>query len=336
MSPTVCSPTGEIVQLNPRAFAQGGEATVHEVQQFPGVIVKLYHPRVRAERGDTLRKKIDAMSSDPRLAKLTQHPGLAWPRFSVFDAQKQWCGYAMRRAQGQPMTKLAHAMAYREHFPRLDRPMLVSYLLNLLGTVQQLHQAGVMVGDYNPANFLCDPGSRRVTLIDCDSWQLRAQGQQFACPVAVADMLAPELIGKTLSQVTRTIESERFSVAILLFKTLMLGRHPFDVVGGESPVENIRKGHFPYGLGGGGIPKGPWFNIWSHLPYKLKEQLVRTFKDGAHQAGERTDTAQWLDLLTVYQREMGRGWHDPTLKPQAPKSKDYKGHSTSMSAAQPA
>ena len=68
MSPTVCSPTGEIVQLNPRAFAQGGEAAVHEVQQFPGVIVKLYHPRVRAERGDTLRKKIDAMSSDPRLA----------------------------------------------------------------------------------------------------------------------------------------------------------------------------------------------------------------------------------------------------------------------------
>ena len=122
----------------------------------------------------------------------------------------------------------------------------------------------------------------------------------------------------------------------MLFKTLMLGRHPFDVVGGESPVENIRKGHFPYGLGGGGIPKGPWFNIWSHLPYKLKEQLVRTFKDGAHQAGERTDTAQWLDLLTVYQREMGRGWHDPTLKPHAPKSKDYKGHSTSMSAAQPA
>lgn len=57
MSPTVCSPTGEIVQLNPRAFAQGGEAVVHEVQQFPGVIVKLYHPRVRAERGDILRKK---------------------------------------------------------------------------------------------------------------------------------------------------------------------------------------------------------------------------------------------------------------------------------------
>lgn len=332
MSLTVRSPVGEAVQLTPQAFAQGGEAAVHEVPQFPGVVVKLYHPRVRAERGATLQKKIDAMSSDPRLAKFKQHPNLAWPRFSVFDAKKNWCGYAMRRAQGQPMTKLAHAMAYREHFPQLDRPMLVGYLLNLLGTVQQLQQAGVMVGDYNPANFLCDPGSRHVTLIDCDSWQLRAQGQRFPSPVAVADMLPPELLGKNLGQIPRNIESEHFSIAILLFKALMLGRHPFDVVGGESPVENIRKGHFPYGLGGGGIPKGPWFNIWSHLPYKLKEQLVLTFKDGAQEPSTRTSTLQWLESLAVYLREMDKGWHDRTLKPQAPKSKDYKGHSADVSA----
>lgn len=30
---------------------------------------------------------------------------------------------------------------------------------------------------------------------------------------------------------------------------------------GAGPVENIRKGYFPYGQSGGGIPKGMWFNI---------------------------------------------------------------------------
>lgn len=55
----------------------------------------------------------------------------------------------------------------------------------------------------------------------------------------------------------------------------MLGRSPFDAVGSTDPVANIRRGYFPYGLGGGGIPPGKWFNIWSHLSFKLKEQMVK-------------------------------------------------------------
>ena len=325
MSLTVRNAAGESVQLSDAPFAQGGEAAVHAVPRFPGVVVKLYHPQVLQKRSDTLRAKIEAMSSDPKLARLKQHPGLAWPRFSVFDECGQWRGYAMRKANGVRMNVLAHAMAYREQFPNLDRPSVVAYLLNLLGTLQELHTAGVMVGDYNLANFLCDPDSNVVTLIDCDSWQVNAAGKTFRCPVAAPDMLAPELQGKELGKISRTLESECFSLAILLFKALMLGRHPYDVVGGAGPVENIRKGYFPYGQGGGGIPKGPWFNIWSHLPFKLKEQLIRTFKEGAPDASARTSVMEWIDVLNLYQRELGKGWHDIQIKPALPKTKEYRG-----------
>lgn len=325
MTFTVRNTAGESVQLSDTAFAQGGEAAVHAVPQYPGVVVKLYHPQVLQKRTDTLRAKIEAMSSDPQLARLKQHPGLAWPRFSVFDERGQWRGYAMRKVDGVRMNLLAHAMAYREQFPNLDRPAVVSYLLNLLGTLRELHVAGVMVGDYNLANFLCDPDSDAVTLIDCDSWQVSAAGQTFRCPVAAPDMLAPELQGKELGKISRTLESEHFSLAILLFKALMLGRHPYDVVGGAGPVENIRKGYFPYGQGGGGIPKGPWFNIWSHLPFKLKEQLIRTFKEGALDSSARTATTEWIAVLKLYQREIGRGWHTPQIKPATPKTKEYRG-----------
>ncbi|WP_295446092.1 hypothetical protein [uncultured Thiodictyon sp.] len=332
MTLTVRNAAGETVQLADTPFAQGGEAAVHAVPKFPGVVVKLYHPQVLQSRANTLRTKIEAMTSDPALARFKQHPGLAWPRFSVFDEKGQWRGYAMRKAAGVRMTVLAHAMAYREHFPKLDRPALAGYLLNLLTTIRDLHATGVMVGDYNPANFLCDPDSDAVTLIDCDSWQVTANGKTFRCPVAAPDMLAPELLGKELNKISRTQESELFSLAILLFKVLMLGRHPFDVCGGASPVENISKGYFPYGLGGGGIPKGPWFNIWSHLPYKLKEQLVRTFKDGTHNPANRASLTEWIDLLRLYQREIGKGWHDTKIKPATPKPKDYRG---SQSISQP-
>ena len=80
----------------------------------------------------------------------------------------------MRKADGVRTSVLAHAIAYHEHFPKLDRPALAGYLLNMLCTLRELHGAGVMVGDYNPANFLCHPGSAAVTLIDCDSWQVNA------------------------------------------------------------------------------------------------------------------------------------------------------------------
>ena len=325
MALTVLSPAGERVQLTPQPFAQGGEACVYEIPAFQNAVVKLYHPEILAKRGDALRQKIDAMSTDPKLLPLIQNPQLAWPRFSVRNEQGQWLGYAMRRVQGQPLIKMAHAMAYREHWPALGRVAVVNYLLSLFSTLQQLQQAGVMLGDYNPSNFLCDTSSYQVTCIDCDSWQVRAQGQLFACPVSVADMLPPELLDKNLAQVHRTERTEAFAIAILLFKTLMLGRHPYDVVGGDGPVQNIRRGYFPYGLGGGGIPKGPWFNIWSHLPFSLKEQFVATFKQGAHQPQHRTTLAQWLELLALYRKELGKGWHDAALRPLQPKSRDYRG-----------
>jgi len=324
---TICvrDPNGETVQLSETPLAQGGEAAVYTVSRYPNVVVKLYHPRVLQSRANNLRAKIEAMSSDPVLARFKQHPGLAWPRFSVFDENGQWRGYAMRKASGVRMSVLAHAMAYRQHFPNLDRPTLVGYLLNLLSTIQKLHEAEVMVGDYNPANFLCDPHSTSVALIDCDSWQVTANGKTFYCPVAAPDMLAPELLGKELDKMPRSQSSEHFSLAILLFKALILGRHPYDACGGESPVDNIKKGYFPYGIGGGGIPKGPWFNIWSHLPYRLKEQFVRTFKDGASNPSNRTTVAEWINLLTIYQREMAKGWHSTEIKPATPKPRDYKG-----------
>lgn len=332
MSLTVRNTAGESVQLADSPFAQGGEAVVHAVPKYPNAVVKLYHPQVLEKRHDTLRAKIDAMTSEPTLARFRQRAGLAWPKFSVFDEHGQWRGYAMSRANGARMNVLAHFKAYGEHFPGLDRPALVSYILSLLDTIAALHRAGVMVGDYNPANFLCDQASGTVTLIDCDSWQLTAAGKTFHCPVAAPDMLPQELQGKELGKVNRTLESEHFSLAILLFKLLMLGRHPYDAIGGAGPVENIRKGHFPYGLGGGGIPKGVWFNIWSHLPYNLKDQFVRTFKEGAQNPAVRTSTTEWIELLKLYQREMSRGWHNTQLKPLAPKARDYRG---SQSISQP-
>lgn len=48
----------------------------------------------------------------------------------------------------------------------------------------------------------------------------------------------------------------------MLFMILMIGKHPYAKVGGESPAHNIRHRDFPYAHKGKGsqqeIPRGIW------------------------------------------------------------------------------
>lgn len=328
---TVTNPLGHSVALG-EPLAQGGEGCVHPVPSYPLVVVKLYHESVLARRGTLLRPKIEAMAGDPCFAGLKRARHLAWPQFSVFDDSGRWRGYAMRRVEGIRLTSIAHAKAYQAHFPRLDRRALADMLIELVTTVEALHRQHILLGDYNLANFLVSPDHMKLAFIDCDAWQLETAAMSFPCPVAAPDMMPPEHHDQDLSRVKRTAASEAFSLAIVLFKALMLGRHPYDVKGGEDPVSNIRKGYFPYGLGGGGIPAGPWYNIWSHLSYKLKEGFVTTFKEGARDPARRLLPCQWRELLVRYRKELDRGWHDPALIPAAPKSKEYRGRQSLANA----
>lgn len=303
-------------------LADGGEGTVYPLRNRPNVLFKRYHPHHLAKRGHSLHDKIEAMR---RLPALRTDKQLSWPLIHAYDVQGNWIGYCMYRAHGVPMFRLAHPVLCQRSFPGLDRPRLVAYLLRLTRQVDVLHAQGAMVGDYNLNNILCDPDSDRVTLIDCDSYQLHIQGQHYPCPVGSPDMTPLEHHNRSFETLVRTRHSEAFSVAIILFKVLMLGRHPYDIVGGSDPVQNLCSGHFPYGLGGGGIPKGPWYNVWSHMPYQLKAMFIQTFTEGATQPEARPTPRQWHEVLRLYQREMAKGWHATDIRPARPKSNAYLG-----------
>lgn len=308
-------PLGELL-------ASGGEGEVYPLQSRPNVLLKHYHERELQKRSASLQAKLEAMR---QVQQLRGDKGLSWPLIHAYDAQQRWVGYCMYRAEGVPMFKLAHAMLYQKYFPGLDRRRLVDYLLNLVHQVQKLHAQQVMVGDYNLQNILCDPDSDRVTLIDCDSYQITINGQHYACPVGSADMTPKEHQNQPFERVVRTPESEAFSLAMVLFKCLMLGRHPYDIVGGADPVQNLCHGDFAYGIGNRGIPKGAWYNIWSHMPHRLKQLFIQTFTEGADQPHRRATPGEWQEALTIYRREMDKGWHTTDIKPDQPKTREYRG-----------
>lgn len=333
MSQTQTAPTfvydyhGQPQKLD-RLIGKGGEAIVYPLVQRNEVLVKLYHKAELSKRGKALQQKVEAMQKIPDLANFQ---GVSWPLISVFDDSKRWIGYAMYKAEGVPMCKLAHSVLYTRHFPNLDREKLTRYLINLVRQLKQLQQNGVMVGDYNLNNIICDPNSDSITLIDCDSYQVQVNGQHFACPVGTPDMTPKEQHGKAFSGLVRNKESEAFSLAIILFKCLMLGRHPYDIVGGDDPVANLKSGNFPYGISNKGIPKGPWYNIWSHMPHRIKNHFITTFTEGADDPSQRTSLDEWLESLQLYRKEINKGWHETAIRPDKPKAKTYRGQNSQIS-----
>ena len=317
---------GAVKQLGAE-LARGGEGTIYPLTDRADILVKCYHDDILHKNRKTLRDKLQAMVE---VHQRFGNPNLSWPLLSVFNAQGEWIGYAMRRVSGVKMHCLAHAILYKKHFPNLTRVALVQILLNLVTQVEQLHQQGVMIGDYNLNNFLCDPQTLQVGLIDCDSYQVQLAGVRYPCPVGSPDLTPKEHHGMNYADVVRNPQSEVFSLAIILFKCLMLGRHPYDVVGGEDPVSNLKAGNFPYGKGNSGIPKGDWYNIWSHMPYRLKSLFVSTFVEGATDPQQRPSLADWKQALQLYQTELNKGWHETAMRPAQPKSSERRSNGSSQ------
>lgn len=317
---------GAVKQLGAE-LARGGEGTIYPLTDRADILVKCYHDDILQKNRKTLRDKLQAMVE---VHQQFGNPNLSWPLLSVFNAQGEWIGYAMRRVSGVKMHCLAHAILYKKHFPNLTRVALVQILLNLVTQVEQLHQQGVMIGDYNLNNFLCDPQTLQVGLIDCDSYQVQLAGVRYPCPVGSPDLTPKEHHGMNYADVVRNPQSEVFSLAIILFKCLMLGRHPYDVVGGEDPVSNLKAGNFPYGKGNSGIPKGDWYNIWSHMPYRIKNLFVSTFVEGATDPQQRPSLADWKQALQLYQTELNKGWHETAMRPAQPKSSERRSNGSSQ------
>ena len=317
---------GAVKQLGAE-LARGGEGTIYPLTDRADILIKCYHDDILQKNRKTLRDKLQAMVE---VHQRFGNPNLSWPLLSVFNAQGEWIGYAMRRVSGVKMHCLAHAILYKKHFPSLTRVALVQILLNLVTQVEQLHQQGVMIGDYNLNNFLCDPQTLQVGLIDCDSYQVQLAGVRYPCPVGSPDLTPKEHHGMNYADVVRNPQSEVFSLAIILFKCLMLGRHPYDVVGGEDPVSNLKAGNFPYGKGNSGIPKGDWYNIWSRMPYRIKNLFVSTFVEGATDPQQRPSLADWKQALQLYQTELNKGWHETAMRPAQPKSSERRSNGSSQ------
>ena len=227
-------------------LGQGGEGAVYDILNDPQRVVKVYHRSLTADRANKIRAMISL--GNPALASVT-----AWPVELLNNAAGEPVGIVIPKVSGRKDIHHVYSpKSRRSDFPRADWRFLIRVALNTAKAFSAIHQAGCVIGDVNHGGILVGQDAT-IRLIDCDSFQVSANGRQFLCEVGVETFTPPELQGRSFAGVVRTPNHDVFGFAVLTFLLLFMGRHPFAgryFGNGDMPIaQAIKEVRFPYGAG---------------------------------------------------------------------------------------
>lgn len=292
---------GTSLQLT-NSLGVGGEGTAFETND-PRFVCKIYH---REHLKGSAIKKLELMTS-----RMIHYKFICWPVSIAYNDERGAVGYIMPRATGKELKRSVFIQPLlKRKFPHWTRFHVVKLTATILDVVAHLHEMNVLLGDINPGNILVEDEST-VYFVDCDSYQIGG----FPCPVGMAPYLAPELYGKDLRSTLRNMDHEYFAIATLVFMLLHTGKPPYSHQGGEDPLKNVQKMHFPYPRGSQGsqnAPDGPWRYMFSHLPRFMKDSFHQVFSDG-----RRKSVSDWQNEIERYISDLGKGYVSDELYPRS-------------------
>ncbi|WP_315769090.1 protein kinase domain-containing protein [Bradyrhizobium sp. SZCCHNR2012] len=218
--PEVIDLSGREIHLD-ALIGQGGEGAVYGIRSSEDLVAKVYHRPLTSDRA----AKIQLMSS---LSNGILNQVSAWPTgLLLAKSGRAPVGLLLPRVKNaKDIHKLYSPKSRLTEFTRADWRFLVRACTNTARAFGAVHAAGSIIGDINEGSVLVAPDAT-VKLIDCDSFQITDQGKHYLCEVGVETFTPPELQGKNLRQIVRTVNHDSFGLAVMLFLLLFMGRHPF-------------------------------------------------------------------------------------------------------------
>lgn len=239
---------------------------------------------------------------------------VCFPRDAIYnrhsDGRLVCRGYVMDRYLWRKLSSTVFKpliVRDRMGWSRID---ICTLACELLGRIHKLHEAGFLVGDIKPENILVGNDPRQVAIVDTDSFQF----ETFACPVHTPEFTPPRLLAtKDFSSVMRTPEDERYAVAVLLFKMMLIGKNPYARSDGKTLEEYIAERDFVFPLGyeeAELMPKGPWQLIWFNMPQSLRKAFYDAFRNDIY-----PKTEEWIPLIEEYITLLSAGRYPADIFP---------------------
>ncbi len=200
---------------------RGGEGSCYEALSHQGQILKIYHEAPTDEKAAKIHYLAELARSNPALLNFA-----AWPTALVWKNGDRPVGFLMPRVNGKEIHQLFSPKEREVEFPTAGWDFLVHVARNCAAAFDSVHDIDVVIGDVNEGNLLVT-NDGTVRLIDCDSYQVQNGAYQWTCDVGIPLWTPPELQGKNFRGLQRTANHDRFGLALLVFKLLFMGRHPY-------------------------------------------------------------------------------------------------------------
>ncbi|MCU0704706.1 MAG: hypothetical protein MUF18_12080 [Fimbriiglobus sp.] len=298
--PQLIDSTGRLFPIE-RQLASGGEGTVFALSKDANTVAKVYHKPPTVQTIEKLTVMVGL--ANPNLLGVAAWPNrlLFWPRTG------QVAGFLMPRInECQPIQHLYNPVMRAKHFPRAGWRFQVRAALNAAAAFDEVHKAGCLIGDVNQSNVLVSANAL-VRLIDCDSFQVRANGRQYLCEVGVPHYTPPELQGRSFRGLVRTENHDRFGLAVLIYQLLFVGRHPYMGVysgkGDPSFEELITQYRFAQGpmAHNWHMAPPPYIPTFADIPPDVNLLFRRSFERGNQE--RRPTPEEWLSALRSLEKQ---------------------------------
>ena len=297
--------TNQITLSQSDMLGSGGEGAVYSLPSNPDLVAKIYHPNRRAQE---VISKLTVMTNYPPRTQdeQTGHLFVAWPGQFMHenDAGGDVIGFLMPMVdKSGSLFEYYNPGLRRRVAPHINYGNLCTAARSLAMALDRLHGAGYVIGDINESNaYITD--NEHVTLIDSDSFQVTdyqtVPPTIYRSLVGKPEYTPPELQGVSFAQVDRSVQHDRFALAVVIYQFLMEGTHPFRGVyngQGEKPPQEtcISNGHFLYSASRSVPLDPPPSDVpWDTLHDDIRVLFLRCFDDGHSDPQARPAPRDWV------------------------------------------
>lgn len=315
----------------------GGEGSVYRLESHPNSALKIWNEKTAA---GSAPQKVQAMLNAP-----APEPGhnVAWPTHAALNRTGDCAGFLMPLIHPDKHQQIFHLFnpsargrLQRQWRTSISQKTLLTAAINLAAAFQNIHHPGhLVVGDVNERNALSDKDGN-IILVDADSFQITDPKTHiiYRCTKGRDDYTSPRMQGLELSKNNRTQDDDRFGMAVLIFKLLMDGIHPYSSTADPDDrrtttlAQKIASQYFPYNESGHTPvqhqPSQGYRQAWQNLDFELRHMFRRAFDPDVTSVHQRPTPAQWTDLLTQLRADPARMTHQPRQAAQTTTSEPPK------------
>ena len=280
----------------------GASGKIYAVEKRPDMVAKIFHNTAKSK---TNRQKLEAMLlNKPNFAPVEsggiQYTQIAWPE-AILEDDKGFCvGYLMPLINMDEAVSLDHLMqkAIRKKLGLSEKyAYRIFAAYNLAAMVTALHKCGHYIVDLKPSNVSVYKANMLVAMVDCDGFSIKGENNRYPAEFVSEEYIYPEGMSKSCEEMGE--EQDKFALAVIIFKLLNNGIHPFSGVPRKNDdemltIQNRIEGyHYAYGL---------WPDKYQYPhPYSLHEYFnkdtLEMFERAFVKGGNRPTAYEWQEHL---------------------------------------